>query len=105
MGACSRMLVLNSLVVIGRALKAWFLPLVVSLENSIGRVHSAGGTIASCVHSKKSHDAVLNKCWKTLGLPAEPESWGSMKILAFFRVQQDKVTAFVSGSPCLRCRD
>ena len=88
------MLVFNPLVAIGRALKAWPLPLVVSLEISLGSVYSTGGMML--YHSKKSHDTALNKCWQTLGLPAEAASWGSMKILDLF--QQDKVTAFVSGS-------
>jgi hypothetical protein len=83
------MLVFNPLVVIGRTLKAWPLPLVISLEISIGSVYSTGRS-HPLVHSKKSPDTALNKCWQTLGLPAEAASWGSMKILDFFRVHRTR---------------
>ena len=59
------MLVFNSLVAIGRALKAWPLPLVISLVISMGRVYSTGGMML--YHSKKSHDRPWHSVKQVLG--------------------------------------
>ena len=62
---------------IGRALKAWPLPLL----------HDVEGLLR------------LSTCWRALGLPAAAadEDWTNATTLDYFRVQQQKVAAFASG--------
>ena len=67
----------GDVLAIGRALKAWPLPLL----------HDVGGLLR------------LSTCWRALGLPgaAADEDWTNATTLDYFRVQQQKVAAFASG--------
>jgi len=62
---------------IGRAIKAWPLPLLHDVEGHLR----------------------LSTCWRALGLPAAAadEDWTNATTLDYFRVQQQKVAAFASG--------
>jgi hypothetical protein len=68
----------GDVLAIGRALKAWPLPLLHDVE---GWTHR------------------LSTCWQALGLPAAAadEDWTNATTLDYFRVQQQKVAAFASG--------
>ena len=67
----------GDVLAIGRALKAWPLPLL----------HDVEGLLR------------LSTCWRALGLPgaAADEDWTNATTLDYFRVQQQKVAAFASG--------
>ena len=67
----------RDVLAIGRALKAWPLPLL----------HDVEGLLR------------LSTCWRALGLPgaAADEDWTNATTLDYFRVQQQKVAAFASG--------
>ena len=67
----------GDVLAIGRALKAWPLPLL----------HDVEGILR------------LSTCWQALGLPAAAanEDWTNAMTLDYFRVQQQKVAAFASG--------
>jgi len=67
----------GDVLAIGRALKAWPLPLL----------HDVEGLLR------------LSTCWRALGLPAAAadEDWTNATTLDYFRVQQQKVAAFASG--------
>jgi hypothetical protein len=64
----------GDVLAIGRALKAWPLPLLYDV-NGIR----------------------LSTCWRALGLPAAAADWTNVTTLDYFRVQQQKVAAFASG--------
>jgi len=61
---------------IGRALRAWPLPLL---------------------HNVPDDDIRLSTCWQALGLPAAAADWRNATTLEYFRVQQHKMAAFASG--------
>ena len=67
----------GDVLAIGRALKAWPLPLLHDVEGHLR----------------------LSTCWRALGLPgaAADEDWTNATTLDYFRVQQQKVAAFASG--------
>ena len=71
----------RDVLVIGRALEAWPLPLL------LGEADDAEEKMR------------LSTCWQALGLPAEAadEDWTNAMTLDYFRVQQQKVAAFASG--------
>jgi hypothetical protein len=68
----------GDVLAIGRALKAWPLPLL---------------------HDVEGWSLRLSTCWQALGLPAAAadEDWTNATTLDYFRVQQQKVAAFASG--------
>ncbi len=65
------------MLAIGRALKAWPLPLLHDIEGLL----------------------CLSTCWRALGLQgaAADEDWTNVMTLDYFSVQQQKVAAFASG--------
>ena len=65
----------GDVLAIGRALKAWPLPLL----------HDVEGLLR------------LSTCWRALGLPAAAAGWTNTMTLDYLRVQQQKVAAFASG--------
>ena len=67
----------GDVLAIGRALKAWPLPLLNDVEGILR----------------------LSTCWQALGLPAAAanEDWTNAMTLDYFRVQQQKVAALASG--------
>ena len=68
------------MLAIGRALRAWPLPLLRDVRN------------------ESAQDGIrLSTCWQALGLPAAAADWSNATTLEFFRVQQHKVAAFASG--------
>ena len=73
------------MLALGRALKAWPLPLLNGIIDNLGG------------------DVDFDKCWQELGLPTPYNQFWRTHIntscdsLAFFRVQQKKVAAFASG--------
>jgi hypothetical protein len=69
----------GDVLAIGRALRAWPLPLL---------------------HVEKMRlflTCVVSTCWRALGLPAADEEWTNAMTLDCFRAQQQKVAAFSSG--------
>jgi hypothetical protein len=74
----------RDVLAIGRALKAWPLPLLHVVD----------------VDDDDAEEKMrLSTCWRALGLPAEAadEDWTDAMTLDYFRVQQQKVAAFASG--------
>ena len=70
----------EDVLAVGRALRAWPLPLLHDVQHD--DVH--GGIR-------------LSTCWQALGLPAAAADWSNATTLEFFRVQQHKMAAFASG--------
>ena len=70
----------EDVLAVGRALRAWPLPLLRDVRNE-----SATDVIR------------LSTCWQALGLPAAAADWSNATTLEFFRVQQHKMAAFASG--------
>ena len=64
------------MLAIGRALKAWPLPLL---------------------HVVAEENLRLSTCWRALGLPAAAAGWTNKMTLDYLRLQQQKVAAFASG--------
>jgi hypothetical protein len=73
----------GDVLAIGRALKAWPLPLLCDFV----------------LHDVEGWSLRLSTCWQALGLPAAAadEDWTNATTLDYFRVQQQKVAAFASG--------
>ena len=71
----------EDVLAIGRALRAWPLPLF----NTVKDDHT-------------NHGFRLGTCWRALGLPAAAAGWSNTTTLEFFRAQQHKVAAFASGT-------
>jgi len=67
----------EDVLAVGRALRAWPLPLLHHVEDGMG--------------------LSLRACWQALGLPAAAAGWSNATTLEFFRVQQHKMAAFASG--------
>jgi len=76
---CLRGLPEDDVVVIGRSLKAWPLPLL-DLNTPL------------LYQSMRSE-----RCWEALTLPPEAAGWDNTAILQHWRVQQHKAVAFASG--------
>jgi hypothetical protein len=71
----------RDVLAIGRAIKAWPLPLL-----RVGDVDED-----DVMHFR------LSTCWRALGLPAAAAGWTNTMTLDYLRVQQQKVAAFASG--------
>ena len=70
----------EDVLAVGRALRAWPLPLLRDVRN------------------ESAQDGIrLSTCWQALGLPAAAADWSNATTLEFFRVQQHKMAAFASG--------
>ena len=70
----------EDVLAIGRALRAWPLPLLLDVQDDHAR-----------------YGIRLSTCWQALGLPAAAADWSNATTLEFLRVQQHKVAAFASG--------
>ena len=70
----------EDVLAVGRALRAWTLPLLRDVRNESAQ----SGTRFST-------------CWQALGLPAAAADWSNATTLEFFLVQQHKMAAFASG--------
>ena len=70
----------EDVVAIGRALRAWPLPLLLDVRDD-----------------DAEYGIRLSTCWQALGLPAAAADWSNATTLEFLRVQQHKVAAFASG--------
>jgi len=70
----------EDVLAVGRALRAWPLPLLRDVPNERGQIGIR-----------------LSACWQALGLPAAAADWSNATTLEFFRVQQHKMAAFASG--------
>ena len=80
----------EDVLAIGRALRAWPLPLLRDVHYIINDDHRRPGFDAQ-------EGIRLSTCWQALGLPAAAANWSNATTLEFFRVQQHKVAAFASG--------
>ena len=76
----------EDVLAIGRALRAWPLPLL----RLSPFIYSPGMT-------QVLYGIPLSTCWQALGLPAAAADWSNATTLGYFRVQQHKVAAFASG--------
>jgi len=76
---------------LGRSLQKWPLPRLRCLE-MVGRYFCRipDPDCVGLVH--------LNECWQQMGLPEEANGWSNEQILDYFRTQQNKIEAFMSGS-------
>jgi len=70
----------EDVLAVGRALRAWPLPLIRDVPNESAKIGIR-----------------LSTCWQALGLPAAAADWSNATTLEFFRVQQHKMAAFASG--------
>ena len=70
----------EDVLAVGRALRAWPLPLLHDVQDD-----------------DVQRGIRLSTCWQALGLPAAAADWSNATTLEFFRVQQHKVVAFASG--------
>ena len=73
----------RDVLAIGRALKAWTLPLLHVVD--VGEADDAEEKMR------------LSTCWRALGLPAAAADWSNAMTIDYLRVQQQKVAAFASG--------
>ena len=70
----------RDVLAIGRALKAWPLPLLRVVDVNLN-----------------DENLRLSTCWRALGLPAAAAGWTNKMTLDYLRLQQQKVAAFASG--------
>jgi hypothetical protein len=72
----------RDVLAIGRALKAWPLPLlhVVDVYN--------GHLLSREEHDDAQENLRLSTCWRALGLPAAAADWTNAMTLDYLRVQQ-----------------
>jgi len=83
----------RDVLAIGRALKAWPLPLLRVVEV---RVYDHED-LSEEEHADAEESLRLSTCWRALGLPAAAAGWTNTMTLDYLRVQQQKVAAFASG--------
>ena len=85
----------RDVLAIGRALKAWPLPLLRVVEVFVYDHEE----LSEEEHADAEKSLRLSTCWRALGLPAAAadEDWTNATTLDYFRVQQQKVAAFASG--------
>jgi len=70
----------EDVLAVGRALRAWPLPLLREFD-----------------YDESRYGLRLSTCWQALGLTAAAADWSDETTLEHFRVQQHKVAAFASG--------
>ena len=70
----------EDVLAVGRALRAWPLPLLREFD-----------------YDESRYGLRLSTCWQALGLTAAAADWSDETTLEHFRVQQHKVSAFASG--------
>ena len=77
---------------LGRSLQKWPLP-------RLRRLEMAGRYFCRVPYEQDPAGFVyLNECWQQIGLPEEANAWSNEQILDYFRAQQKKIEAFMSGS-------
>jgi len=74
----------EEVLALGRALRAWPLPLLLDVQDDYEFDAAQRGIR-------------LSTCWQALGLPTAAADWSNATTLEFFRMQQHKVAAFASG--------
>ena len=83
----------EDVLAIGRALKAWPLPLLRVVEVCVYDYEE----LSEEEHADAEENLRLSTCWRALGLPAAAAGWTNTMTLDYLRVQQQKVAAFASG--------
>ncbi len=83
----------RDVLAIGRALKAWPLPLL----HVVDFYDDDDNELSEEEHADAEEKMRLSTCWRALGLPAAAADWTNAMTLDYFRVQQQKVAAFASG--------
>jgi hypothetical protein len=83
----------RDVLAIGRALKAWPLPLLRVVEVFVDDYEE----LSEEEHADAEENLRLSTCWRALGLPAAAAGWTNTMTLDYLRVQQQKVAAFASG--------
>ena len=83
----------RDVLAIGRALKAWTLPLL----HVVDVYDDDKNGLSEEEHADAEENLRLSKCWRALGLPAAAADWTNAMTLDYLRVQQQKVAAFASG--------
>jgi len=83
----------GDVLAIGRALKAWPLPLLRVVEVFVDDYDE----LSEEEHADAEESLRLSTCWRALGLPAAAAGWTNTMTLDYLRVQQQKVAAFASG--------
>jgi hypothetical protein len=83
----------QDVLAIGRALKAWPLPLL----HVVDAYSNDDDELSEEELADAEEKMRLSTCWRTLGLPTAAADWTNAMTLGYFRVQQQKVTAFASG--------
>jgi hypothetical protein len=83
----------RDVLAIGRALKAWPLPLLRVVEVCVCDYEE----LSEVEHADAEESVRLSTCWRALGLPAAAAGWTNTMTLDYLRVQQQKVAAFASG--------
>ena len=74
---------------LGRALKAWPLPLLYNILDA--------PEYCNKYYSDRIRLSAFWKFWQILRLPTAAEDWTNARTLDFFRMQQHKVAVFASG--------
>jgi len=93
----------EDVLAIGRALRAWPLPLLRDVKNcDVDALQLKFGILVRRRASGNQCDDArisirLSECWQALGLPAAAADWSNATTLEYFRVQQHNVAAFASG--------
>jgi len=77
----------RDVLAIGRALKAWPLPLLHDVDFYDVDIYD---------DNDDEEKMRLSTCWRALGLPAEAADWTNAMTLDYLRVQQQKVAAFAA---------
>ena len=88
----------RDVLAIGRALKAWPLPLlhVVGFHRyDDGRYDD--DELGEEEHADAEDNVRLSTCWRALGLPVAAADWTNAMTLDYLRVQQQKLGVFASG--------
>ena len=83
----------RDVLAIGRALKAWPLPLLRVFEVFVYDHEE----LSEEEHADAEENLRLSTCWRALGLPAAAADWSTTMTIDYLRVQQQKVAAFASG--------
>eukprot|EP00802_Teleaulax_amphioxeia_P021194 Tamp_21529.p1 GENE.Tamp_21529~~Tamp_21529.p1 ORF type:complete len:167 (+),score=34.90 Tamp_21529:609-1109(+) len=87
----------EDVLAIGRALRAWPLPLLREVHADGARPLPIFRALRD-VHADDAQSCIrLSTCWQALGLPAAAADWSNATTQDFVRVQQRKLAAFASG--------
>ena len=87
----------EDVLAVGRALRAWPLPLLVDLDHRHPQQVWNDAGLLGGMQQGEYRSVHLSRCWEALGLPGEAADWDDAKILLHFGMQQQKVVAFAGG--------